>query len=175
MLARLSSSLPALGCAALFAALAPLLVPSTSAPQLPSTAFPGWPEQYEGRRLHPLPLSARERGFVRDFPGQVGRFSDGEREIIVRWLHSPSRRLHPAADCFQGIGYSITPLPLQRNAEGTAMGCFSAGKSARRLRVCEYITDGAGNSWSDVSAWYWQAILNRQPQGWWSFVVAERL
>ena len=119
--------------------------------------FPGWPTRYEGRALIELPLTPREAAFVQDFPGRVGRFSDGRREIIIRWVGAPTRRLHPAADCFRGSGYGITPLPVRRDAAGAAMGCFRASHAARRMTVCELIRDEHGESWPDVSAWYWHA------------------
>ena len=36
------------------------------------------------------------------------------------------------------------------------------------------IYDGRGESWPDVSAWYWNAIFGSSPEPWWSFVVADR-
>ena len=87
-------------------------------------AFPGWPTHYEGRALTELPLTQRELAFVRDFPGRVGRFSDGRREIIIRWVGAPTRRLHPAADCFRGLGYSMTPMPVRQDATGSRDGLF---------------------------------------------------
>ena len=121
--------------------------------------FPGWPTHYEGRALTELALTQRELAFVRDFPGRVGRFSDGSREIIIRWIGAPTRRLHPAADCFRGLGYSVTPLPVGKDATGAAMGCFRASHGADHLTVCEVIRDQRGGSWPDVSAWYWDGLL----------------
>lgn len=141
----------------------------------PSTAsFPGWPQHYENRSLTKLDLTEKERAFVRGFPGEVGRFSDGRREIIIRWVESPTRWLHPAAHCFEGVGYSLAPLPVQYNDDGIAMGCSLASRKSESLQVCEYIvavTDG--DTWTDVSSWYWQTVLRGAGSGWWSFVVAE--
>src|SRR5262245_24389500 len=55
-----------------------------------STRFGGWPTHYEGLALTELPLTQREVAFTRDFPGRVGRFTDGRREIIVRWVNAPT-------------------------------------------------------------------------------------
>ena len=161
----------ALLLAATAAALAPLIDRSNATAA--GGNFPGWPAHYEGRSLSALPLTPREAAFVRDFPGRVGRFSDGQREIIVRWVGAPTRRLHSAADCFRGSGYRVAPLPARRDAAGATMGCFRATLGDTRMTVCEVIRDQHGGSWSDVSAWYWDGMLRSSPPPWWSFVVAE--
>src|SRR5262245_13037243 len=68
----------------LLAAVAPL-APIRSDVTNEQAAFPGWPAQLEGRNLTQLPLSPREERFAADFPGRVARFTDGHREIIIRW------------------------------------------------------------------------------------------
>jgi hypothetical protein len=156
------------------AVLVPLLGRAGDPAMAASSHFPGWPSHYEGRALMEMALTQREMTFVRGFPGRVGRFSDGEREIIIRWVSAPTRRLHPAADCFRGSGYSVTPMPAKKDAGGTAMGCFRAHDDADRITVCEMIRDDRGASWPDVSAWYWSAMFGASPAPWWSFVVAER-
>lgn len=131
-------------------------------------AFPGWPSEFEGKSLVELPLSAREQGFVADFPGEVGRFSDGDREIIIRWIEKESRKLHPAADCFKGAGYEVTPLPIQKDGAGQTWGCFAAQRDLKNLSVCEQIRDQTGQTWSDVSSWFWAAFLGRTSGPWWA-------
>ncbi len=163
--------------ATVFAAAAPGLFASSKTPGQATSGFPGWPGYYDGKPLTKLDLTERERIFVRGFPGEVGRFSDGTREIIVRWVESPTRWLHPAADCFKGVGYTVTPLPMQYNFEDVAMGCFLASGDSPSLRVCEYIVEAGAaddrDSWTDVSSWYWQTVLSSDDDdGWWSFVVA---
>jgi hypothetical protein len=160
-----------IGAAAL-AGLAPLLARSieTSAA---TDGFPGWPAQYEGRALTPLPLSARESQFAQDFPGRVARFSDGTRELVLRFTTAPTRRLHPAADCFRGAGFTVAPQPMQRNADGLTMSCFRATRAGEALDVCEQVRDEQGNSWPDAGAWYWHALLGGGGP-WWSVVTARR-
>jgi hypothetical protein len=159
--------------AVIAAALAPLFHRVDDSAIAANGAFPGWPGQYEGRTLTEMPLMQRELAFVRDFPGRVGRFSDGRREVIIRWVGAPTRRLHSAADCLRGIGYAITPLPARRDAAGAAMGCFRATHGGDDITVCEVVRDEAGENWPDVSAWYWSAMLGESRAPWWSFVVAE--
>lgn len=170
--------LPMLG-ATVFAAMAPMLFASSKTPNPLTTSFPGWPNHYENKHLTALDLTEKERVFVQGFPGEVGRFSDGTREIIIRWVESPTRWLHPAADCFKGVGYAISPLPVHYNLDDVAMGCFLASKNKQSLRVCEYVidaeTDDKRETWSDVPSWYWQAILSDDDNSWWSVVVAENL
>ncbi len=157
--------------AAAAAALAPFVAHSNVAAA--SAPFPGWPTHYEGRALFELPLTPREAAFTHDFPGRVGRFSDGQREIIIRWIGTSTRKLHSAADCFRGSGYAITPIAARKGSDGSTMGCFRATLQGVSMTVCEAIRDERGGSWSDVSAWYWDGMLRSSPPPWWSFVVAQ--
>jgi len=158
---------------AIVAALLPLQDQTFGARDPALAGFPGWPTHYDGRALKAMPLTRRELAFVQDFPGRVGRFSDGQREIIMRWIGAPTRRLHPAADCFRASGYSITALPARMGGRGAIMGCFRASHGSEHTKVCESIRDQWGQSWPDVSAWYWHAMLGRTTSPWWSVVVAE--
>ena len=159
--------------AALLAAVAPLIRPPRNASATASQSFPGWPTHYQGRALKALPMSEREAAFGRDFPGRIGRFTDGQREIIVRYIAEPTRRLHPAADCLKAVGFSIAPAPLRRDASGAPMSCLGATRNGQTLNVCEVIRDNHGEHWPDVSAWYWSALFGGARGPWWSFVVAE--
>ena len=159
--------------ALLLAASAPLL-PRNSAPA-DSSGFPGWPAAYEGLPLTPLPASRQDEYFTRDFPGKVARFAAGEAQVVIRWVNSPTRRLHPAAHCFAGVGYHIAPRPMRRSGTGgELMSCFAASKDGETLAVCEQMRDAAGRSWPDVSAWYWHAVLAPAGSSWWSYVVVRR-
>lgn len=157
----------------LCAAVLPLFA-NSSLPESSSQSFPGWPTQLDGQLLQPLPLSEKERLFAGDFPGRIQRFSDGRREYILRWLFNPTRKLHPASDCLRGVGFSISPLPLATRLGEAKWSQFQARRGEDSLRVYERIYDDAGNSWSDVSAWYWAALLGKSSGPWWSVVIAEK-
>lgn len=167
MVAR--DSLPFLA-ACLVAAAAPLF-PALPAP-VAASPFPGWPAQFEGRALRQLPLTALEERFARNFPGRLGRFSDGEREIILRWVSHETRKLHPAADCFKAGGYELTHQPIEVDANGTRWGRFLARRGGMTIRVRERLHDAAGNGWTDVSSWYWAALWGRSHGPWWAVTVA---
>src|SRR5262249_32645770 len=117
--------------------------------------FPGWPTHFAGKPLRELPLGPVEQRFATDFPGRIGRFTDGGREIVIRWVSQETRKLHPASDCFRGSGYSITPRPLVVDADGTRWSSFLAKRGTQQLDVRERIYDASGSQWTDVSAWYW--------------------
>jgi hypothetical protein len=163
--------------ACVLAALVPLLpVKSKQAGgETTLAAFPGWPTHFEGRALTLLPLSEREQRFTRDFPGLIARFTDGEREIIIRWVTEATRKLHPASDCFEGVGYSVHPSPLQIDKDGRRWGSFKAVRQTEKLRVRERIYTDAGQSWTDISAWYWAAAAEDAPGPWWAVTVAENI
>ena len=161
--------------AAIVAAAAPIVRHGEPGGIKGDDGFPGWPAAHENRALQELPLGDREAAFARGFPGRTTRFRDGQREIIMRWVAEPTRRLHSAADCLRSVGYSIAPLPVRRDAAGHLMGCFRAHGPGGDLSVCELVRDQRGGSWPDVSAWYWNALLGFSQGPWWSIVVAERI
>ena len=136
--------------------------------------FPGWPSTFEGKTLTQLPLSDIEKFFASDFPGRIARFSDGEREIIARWVTEATRKLHPSSDCFQGLGYTVKPLAAHRDQNGSLWASFAATKGDERLLVYERINSDSGETWTDVSAWYWSALRHTGSGSWWAITVAEK-
>jgi exosortase/archaeosortase family protein len=144
-------------------------IPRTGAADATSSTmtFPGWPHQWEGQEIEPLPLSPKEAQFLQGFPGKTGSFSDQDGKWILRWVTEPTRRLHPARHCFAGSGYDIQPRGLVRDGWEKDWGCFEARKDGINWEVRERITDAAGNAWTDVSAWYWSAALGRTHGPWW--------
>jgi hypothetical protein len=148
-------------------------VPLHNRPAHPPESVPQWPSTYEGRLLLQLPVSKRERQFHEGFPGQMKKFSDGEREIVIRWINEPTRMLHPSMHCYKGFGFEITPQPLLADMQGRLWGCFSASKKGQgTLLVQEQISDSSGRSWPDVSAWYWSAILGKTKGPWQAVTIA---
>jgi len=139
-----------------------------------ATPFPGWSSTFEGKPLTQLPLNEMEKTFASGFPGRISRFSDGEREIIVRWVTEATRMLHPASDCFQGLGYTVQPLAAQRDQNGSLWASFAATKGDERLLVKEQIISDDGETWTDVSAWYWSALRHEGSGSWWAITVAEK-
>jgi len=146
----------------------------TAATRAEAGTFPGWPSTFNGKTLTPRPLTGIEKNFATGFPGRIARFSDGEREIIIRWATEATRMMHPASDCFQGLGYSVTPLPAHRDESGSLWASFSATKGSERLVVFERINSDSGETWTDVSAWYWSALRHEGSGSWWAITVAEK-
>jgi hypothetical protein len=116
--------------------------------------------------LTELPLSARESTFLAGFPGAVARFTDGERDIVMRWVTQPTRRLHPAEDCYRGLGYTVDTSRIVTDSGGGRWRCFKAGRKQDAREVCEQLQDMDGRRWTDVSAWYWAALLERSRGPW---------
>ena len=124
-----------------------------------------WPNEYNGRSIQELPLTEREHRFYVDFPGAMKRFSDGEKEIIIKWVYKITRRVHPSIDCFKGAGYQISE-PGLFSEQHTIWSSFKAKDSVQHLFVKEQITDSTGQTWSDVSSWYWAAVLGQTKGPW---------
>jgi len=159
--------------ACVIAGLIPLISSQSEQASSSTSVFPGWPAEFDGKTLIPVPLTELEQQFSSDFPGKIARFTDGDREIVIRWITEATRKLHPASDCFQGIGYSIKPLAMHRDERGSLWSSFGATKGSEQLLVHERIHSDSGETWTDVSAWYWSAL--RQGSGsWWAITVAEK-
>lgn len=153
------------------AALIPLLSRSV---QSSLNTPPEWPEEFEGRSLYRLPLSDMEERFNAGFPGHVARFSDGHRQVILRWINAGTRKLHSSADCFRGVGYVVTPAPALLDGAGTHWSGFIATRGPHRLRVRERIAERSERqAWTDVSAWYWSTLTQRSRGPWMATTVVE--
>jgi len=142
----------------------------------PAPPFPGWPTEFEGKALEPLPLTEAEREFEKELPGRVARFRVvGEPgDLVVRWIHAPSRKVHPARHCYRGSGFTITALPAWVDVQGRAWSRFSAEDSHGRGHEVRELMVGHGESWPDVDSWYWS--VSRGSAGeWWAFTRARPL
>ena len=139
------------------------------------TAFPGWPVQLEEKLLTQVALTPQEVRFQKSFPGRIAKFTDGRRIIVLRWLTQVSRKLHPAADCFKGLGYTVSPLPVWRDSHGRLWGCSEANSSGDSVKIRERVFDESGQSWPDISSWYWSASLGKSAGPWWAVTVVEKL
>ncbi len=159
-------------CAAILPVLSSSIVPERS-----REPFPGWPETFEGLPLTQLSLNTRETSFMGKLPGKAGRFTDGEREIIIRWWNrvEPAYRLHSGADCMQCAGYEITPLGDLIDTNGMHWSSFIATSQGASLHVRERIWDREGRSWPEISAWMWAVVCCRTQGPWWCISVAERV
>jgi len=130
----------------------------------------GWPSDFAGKPLRPLALSARSAELAAAFPGEIKTFTAGNTTLIYRFIAQATKQLHPAADCYRAGGYEITYLPVYRDAQGLYWGAAEAKKGAENLDIHERIFDNRGNSWTDISKWYWAALLGRSTGPWWSIV-----
>jgi hypothetical protein len=138
-------------------------------------AAPRWPSQFEGRAITPIAPSAEDRELARGFPGRLQRFSDGRRQIVLRTITAPTRRLHQARDCFKAIGSTISPAPMRVSPDGKAASCFIAKRGGKTLKICEQIRGPQGKSWPDVSSWYWSAVLGSSTAPWMASMTVEAL
>lgn len=154
--------------------LAPLLR-SHDADSRAAAAAPEWPHEWEGRALRPLALSAVEQRFAARFPGHIARLTDGEQVLVMRQVNEPTRMLHPAPDCYRGLGYRLADTRLERDPHARLWRCFSATGDGQTLRVCERIVDAAGQSFTDASSWYWAATLGQSTGPWQALTTARPL
>ncbi|HEY9713802.1 MAG TPA: hypothetical protein V6C72_10045, partial [Chroococcales cyanobacterium] len=147
------------------------------APALLNTSeqFAGWPLQFEHQPLHEVPLAPDSAAFADRFPGRIKVFTTGSRRVVMRWVCKPTRQLHPSSSCYSAGGFAIKWLPEFTDQSGQRWNQFEANRAAERLLVRERIYDNHGHSWTDISAWYWSAVLKETNSPWWNVTVAERL
>ncbi len=130
------------------------------------------PDQWRGAPLRPLALSEVELRFAAHFPGTVARMTDGRQVLVLRTVNQPTRMLHPATDCYRGLGYRIRNEQLEVQADRARWRCFVAQRGARQVRVCEHIEDAQGQGFTDASAWYWAALAGQSHGPWKATTVA---
>jgi hypothetical protein len=150
--------------AALLAAFTPLL--SSGSKVQGAASIPAWPHEFQGRPLTPVAMSTDERRFLAGFPGDVARFTDGERDIVLRWVTRPTRQLHPAEDCYRAMGYQVSATRLHADRDGSRWRCFEVKRAGVTRSVCEQLRDREGTHWTDVSSWYWSATLEQTEGPW---------
>jgi len=153
----------------LLVAATPLLRPDgATAGSSSRSDFPGWPGHFQHYRLSPLEMDPSVLEAFSSFPGKVQAFdSDGGRWIL-RWIYRPSRQVHPAAHCLRSAGYQIDHQGLERDPYEVSWAHFEAGRDGSRLNVHEQIFDDRGKVWTDVSAWYWNAVRGTTLGPWWA-------
>jgi hypothetical protein len=134
-----------------------------------------WPTQLNGDALRPLALTAVEQRFAQRFPGHIGRFEAGADVWVLRDVARPTRALHPAGDCFRGLGYRIEHAQLNADAEARLWRCFVAERNGERVRVCERIVDAQGHGFVDASSWFWAATLGQSSGPWRALTRVEAL
>ncbi|HSB99474.1 MAG TPA: hypothetical protein VLE45_06115 [Burkholderiaceae bacterium] len=135
-----------------------------------------WPSTWHGQGLRPLALTAVEQRFAHRFPGHVGRFASADGDVwVLRDVARPTRALHPAGDCFRGLGWRIEQTRLEREADARLWRCFVAERQGQRVRVCERIVDADDRDFVDASSWYWAALLGRSSGPWRAMTRVESL
>ena len=154
-------------------AIAPL-ARTPHAPEPPPYAGEA-PIEWDGHALRPLALGAVEQRFADRFPGRIARLTDGEQVLVWRVVTAPTRMLHPAADCYRGLGYRIAAIHLESDASQRLWRCFVAERDGKRLRVCERIVDADGRTYTDASSWFWAAQLQQSSGPWQAITIARTL
>lgn len=131
-----------------------------------------WPATFEGRQLNPLPLTAMERSFVTSFPGTVAHFRCGENQVIFRRVTRATRKLHSSATCLKAAGYEVRAITVAAY-DGGSWATYDAVRGATTLQVREQIRSvgDPGNSWAEVSEWFWHAIWHADGGPWLAVTV----
>ena len=153
------------------AALEPFFLTIPPTPVLDSEDFLSWPSTFEGQRITQVPMSELNQKYADNFPGKIAVFRTGKSRIVFRWVTIATRQLHSSETCYRAGGYKITWLPEYIDSSKVKWSVFEAINENERLRVRERVFDSSGQNWTDLSSWYWAALLNQSKSPWW--VVSE--
>jgi len=113
---------------------------------------------------------------------RIEHFREGRHEYQVRRIAEPSRRVHPAGECYRATGWQVRSLPMRvipARDQGVLSGplrwgCFEASRGGERVEVCETFVDRTGQSWSDAGSWWWSALFARAGGPWLGVVMVTR-
>lgn len=156
----------------LFAAAIPFTL-KRSSPIVNANSW-NWPDKFEGQQLTSVPLSKFNLRFADGFPGRIAVFRTGsDARVVFRCVTQPTRQLHASVSCYKASGYTIKWMPDWVDSNNQKWTVFEAKKGDEKLSVRERFYDENGNSWTDVSSWYWSAVLNQTKGPWWALSVAQ--
>ncbi|WP_442888896.1 archaeosortase/exosortase family protein [Congregicoccus parvus] len=155
------------------AAVRPLADGHVSEVSLHAPTVVDWPSEFEGSLIERVRLHPLEERFGADFPGAFAAFTDGRRRIVFRRIDQATRKVHPAEGCLRAAGFAVRPAPARRDAESGLWAVVEAERGGHALRVREQIRSVDGSRWTDVSSWYWSALLRPDGGPWTAVTVIE--
>jgi len=159
----------------LIAAVAPLLrVPPPLPPPETEAAAPVPFLALDGETPE-TPLFFRETPLITRFPGKIRVATSGGSHVLIREVAAPTRALHSSLDCFRGSGYRVGVPRVERDAMGRSWSVFTARRGGREWKVFEVFVNAAGESWTDVSSWYWSAWFHPSEGPWQAVTRVETL
>lgn len=128
---------------------------------------------YRGYLLTPIPLTSLEQSFQKNFPGQIRNYhyhdDAGVQQLIVRTIHQASRKLHPSAHCLRAAGFLLSEAKIVKDAYEEPWAEYYATQGGKTYTVRERIIttqSACSQSWTDVSAWYWNAVSQPRSGPW---------
>src|SRR5207247_142313 len=62
---------------------------------------------------------------------RIERFTEGRHEYTIRHIAEPSRRVHPAEECYRATGWTLRALPMR--VDSRRWGCFEAAHRGERV------------------------------------------
>lgn len=135
-----------------------------------------WPEHFEGQPLVPIPLTAAERAFSKDFPGTIASFRCGDQQVILRQVTRATRKLHPSADCLRASGHRLESVKLHRDVHGRHWAGCHARRGTERYFIRERIIamENPDEEWTDVSSWFWHAQMAPDTGPWMAITLIRR-
>ncbi len=135
------------------------------------------PTTFNGFVLEELNTSEHERAFYDNFPGKTALYklksSNGE-QIFFRYLETPSRKLHPAEECYKANGTDCVAMEKKIiRVEELSQSPITWGQFKIKENGSEYIIRqavislGGKENYSDIPSWYWLTVFSDNDPGPW--------
>lgn len=123
--------------------------------------------------LSPQNLTSKEAKFYSNFPGYISKFHGPKEEFIFRTIYKPTRMVHSSLECFAGTGYTISDQGIVQDNHKRLWRQFKAKKDKTLFLVQEQIFDQHGNSWTDLSQWYWNCLFQKTFGPWHTVTIVK--
>ena len=151
--------------------------PPKSSTQTQQSRSYQWPESFDEYPLTSLPMTAVEREFSKDFPGEIANFRCNHDQVILRYVTRATRKLHPATDCFRASGYHIGNAKIHTDSKGQQWSGCEVSKNGQYFFLRERIVKTHSNDkqWTDASSWYWHALTSPDQGPWLAITVISKL
>lgn len=117
------------------------------------------PQEYRSLNLIKCKPTKLEKAFQKEFPGSVETYQHEKGILIFREVNGPTRKLHNTSVCLSSSGFKVSDYQETVDGSNRTWETYRARNAKNNLMVKTLIIDDAGNTWSNVESWFWDAFF----------------